>query len=147
MSRRFAAVFAAAFVVFGVWSSAGLGWTDPSIDPVAGKPRRFDPTAQLAGGGARVLVAGPLACTAKEKADGVRARARIRVTLAQRSAKASGEAASEGGCAKERWQVTVPAARSFKAGPAKACALGTQTKAGVVVDVLIWCQTIKLVSG
>ena len=138
MGRHLAAVFAAALVATA-WTPAGLGWINPETTPVAQLPK-FDATARLTSGG--VLVAGPLACTAKEKAAGVRAR--IRVTLAQRSAKASGEALWRGGCEKARWKVNVPAARPFAAGPARACALGTQTKAGAIVDTLIWCQTIRL---
>ncbi len=105
---------------------------------------KFEPTARLAGGGSQVVIAGPLACSAKEAAAGVRAR--IRVTLAQRRTKAAGEAVWQRACTKPRWKVTVRSSHAFTAGTARGCALGTQTKAGTVVDVLIWCQTIKLVA-
>jgi hypothetical protein len=120
-------------------AAPGLAWTDPEPQPRA-EPK-FDPVSRLGGGGA--LVGGPLACTASDRSHSVRVR--IRVTLAQRSARAAGDAVWTGCCSKTSWRLGVPGARPFRAGPVQACALGVQrTPSGAVWDVRLWCQTLRL---
>jgi hypothetical protein len=146
MRGRLAAVALGAGLAFALLAPVAAGWGDPTAELVAGGSPgpKFDKTAKRTGGGATVALAGPLACTETEIAEGLQVT--IRITLAQRGARAAGEALWRGTCAKGRWKVSVRSTETFQAGNANACALGIQKRDGAVHDVLLWCQRIKLVA-
>jgi len=98
----------------------------------------------ILGAGGRVAVTGPLRCSGVE-------RARIRVTVSQRTTGAVAEGRWRGLCRRttKTWTATrfVPhGAAMFKTGTAQVCALAVTRRAERPTDAKQWCRRIKLTS-
>jgi hypothetical protein len=102
----------------------------------------IDHEAILGAGGRLVAVTGPLRCSGVE-------RARIRVTVSQRTTGAVAEGRWRGLCRRTTTTWTagkfVPhGAAMFQAGTAQACALAVTRRAQRATDAKQWCRTITL---
>ena len=102
----------------------------------------IDPVAHVTDNGRRILLTGPIGCTAGE-------RASLRVTVTQRSTGAVAEGRAFVTCTGDvqQWEVraTTRGEPSFEEGPAQAVALGRTTEGGVTTDAHQWLVEITLV--
>jgi hypothetical protein len=130
MRRRVAALTALAMTALAVPASAGVSFNT------------IDRQARLDAGGRVVAVTGPIRCSRLE-------RARIRVTVSQRTTGAVAEGRWRGLCRRttRTWTAKrfVPHGSAiFQAGTAQACALAVTRRADRATDAKQWCRTIEL---
>jgi len=102
----------------------------------------IDPVAVVADNGRDVIVTGPIACTAGE-------RAYLRVTVTQRSTGAVAEGRTLLTCTEttQRWEAhaSTRGRETFAEGPATATALARTTERGETTDAHQWLVDITLV--
>ena len=102
----------------------------------------IDPVAIVADNGDHILVTGPIACTASEKAY-------LRVTVTQRSTGAVAEGDTRITCTgdTQQWEVhaSTQGEETFQEGPATAAALARTTTPGETTDAHQWLVDITLV--
>ena len=102
----------------------------------------IDPAAAISEKGRHVLLTGPIACTAGQRAD-------IQVTLTQRATGATASGRTHFTCTGylQQWEVRaeVQGRERFEPGAAAAVALGTTSKQGKADDAHQWLVLITLV--
>jgi hypothetical protein len=102
----------------------------------------IDPVAVVADNGRDVIVTGPLACTAGE-------RAYLRVTVTQRATGAVAEGRTLITCIEstQQWEVhaSTQGPETFEEGPATATAVARTTELGETTDAHQWLVDIALV--
>jgi hypothetical protein len=102
----------------------------------------IDPVAIVADNGRDVIVTGPIACTAGE-------RAYLRVTVTQRSTGAVAEGRTLLTCIEstQQWEVhaSTQGQETFEVGPATATALARTTEGGETTDAHQWLVDVVLV--
>jgi len=120
-----------------------------TLAPVGTAPMAFaaiatntiDAQAVIAANGRRLIVSGPIQCTAGE-------RVSIRVTVTQRSTGAIAEGSVVGVCTGniDRWEVqaTTRGKEAFQEGAATAVAIATTTTGGQTTDAHQWLVNMTL---
>jgi len=102
----------------------------------------IDPVATVADDGHHIVVTGPIACTAREKAH-------LRVTITQRATAALAEGHTRITCTggSQQWEVhaATHGPEGFQDGPATAVAVARTTHRGDITDAHQWLVEITLV--
>ena len=103
----------------------------------------IDPVATVADDGHHIVVTGPIACTAREKAH-------LRVTITQRATAALAEGHTRITCTggSQQWEIhaaTQHGHEGFQDGPATAVAVARTTHRGDITDAHQWLVEITLV--
>ena len=102
----------------------------------------IDPVAVVADNGRHIVVTGPMACTAREKAH-------LRVTVTQRTTGALAEGHTRITCTggSQQWEIhaATQGHEGFQDGPATAVAVARTTHRGDITDAHQWLVEITLV--